>query len=142
MTRVESISPHNLAKDPGPDRNHGPARNTREAANDQCLQVQGEIWRAVTEAGRSDGNLSLRAETRRIAKAFPTSGYSPQDIKDALVFAAVDVGVAVAIAPPAEPSARASAPVIDVRALLRGNRKRTRKIPRKAATLSLQEATV
>lgn len=122
MTSVESTADHN------------PAGSTRQAANDQCLQVQGEIWRAVAAADRR-GNLSLRDETRRIAKAFPASGYSPQDIKDALVFAAVDIGVAIEIAPAAQPSA----PVIDVRALLRGKGRRMRKASRKAAAPALQE---
>jgi hypothetical protein len=97
--------------------------DARIEANDQCLLVQAEVWRAVAEAVRSETSLSLSHQAQRIASAFPASGYSRQDIKDALVFAAVDAGAVVDIAPPARADV-----LIEVKSLIRAaGRLRARK---------------
>jgi hypothetical protein len=89
--------------------------DARAGANDQCLLVQEEIWRAVSEAAGKEASLSLSHQAQRIASAFPASGYSRRDIEDALVFAAVDEGAVVEIGPPA----RAKVPLIEVSSLIR-----------------------
>jgi hypothetical protein len=105
--------------------------------------VQEEIWRVVSEAAQVQASLPLGREARRVANAFPASGYSLKDIEDALVFAAVDEGVVVEARPPV---AR-EVPFIEVRSLLRAaGRLRTKKGGRRekkplAAEAALQAAT-
>lgn len=89
--------------------------DARDEANDQCLLVQDAIWRVVGEAARSQASLSLKNEAQKIASAFPESGFSRDDIKDALVFAAVDEGVVVDVGPPD----RSYVPFIEIRSLIR-----------------------
>ena len=67
---------------------------------EQCVLVQEEIWRAVLDAARGEAPLSLSKAVRKIARGFPAAGFSPRDIADALIFAAVDRGVAVEMANP------------------------------------------
>jgi hypothetical protein len=90
------------------------ADDQRTGVSGQCLLVQEEIWRVVSEAGQAQTSLPLSQEARRIANAFPASGYSLKDIEDALVFAAVDEGVMLEIRPAAR-----EVPFIEVRSLLR-----------------------
>lgn len=117
--------------------------DAKSGANEQCLLVQEEIWRVVSEAGQAATSLPLSQEARRIANASPASGYSLKDIEDALVFAAVDEGVLLEIRPPA---AR-EVPFIEVRSLLRAaGRLRGRRSGRgekkpPAVEASLQAAT-
>ncbi len=91
---------------------------------EQCLLIQDEIWRIVSDAERHDSCLSVTREARNIADAFPASGLSEQNIIDALVFAAVDIGVAVEIAKPAtRPAQRPTIVVPGLLALVGGRRK-------------------
>lgn len=100
----------------------------RVGINDQCLLVQDAIWVAVSEAAVNDKSLPLGDEAHRIARTYPASGYSRQDIEDALVFAAVDEGVAVDI----DSSGLIQHPIADFRALWRGaGRRRTKKARRR-----------
>jgi len=71
--------------------------DSAEAAskNRQCLAVQNEIWRIVNEAARTGSGLTISRRAKSIFRAFPTAGFSVESIGDALVFAAVDAGVAV-----------------------------------------------
>jgi hypothetical protein len=66
---------------------------------EQCLLVQEEIWRVVSDVARTETRLSLEKQARKIAGVFPAADLSPESIVDALVFAAVDFGVAVEPAP-------------------------------------------
>lgn len=101
---------------------------TRAGAHNQCLLVQDAIWQAVSEAARSDTSLALGQQAQSIVRTYPTSGFSRQDIEDALVFAAVDEGVALDIGASAAPGV----PTIEFRSLWRATgRKRYRKIGRK-----------
>jgi hypothetical protein len=68
---------------------------------EQCLLVQDEIWRIVSNAAHSNSRISLGKQARKIASSFPATGFSLQSITDALVFAAVDCGVAFEVATPA-----------------------------------------
>ena len=68
---------------------------------EQCVLVQEEIWRAVLDAARGEAPLSLSKQVRKIARGFPAAGLSTRDIADALVYAAVDRGVAVEVTNPA-----------------------------------------
>ncbi len=68
---------------------------------EQCLLVQDEIWRIVSNAAHSNSRLSLGKQARKIASGYPATGFSLQNITDALVFAAVDCGVAFEVASPA-----------------------------------------
>jgi hypothetical protein len=74
---------------------------------EQCLLVQQEIWRIVTGVSRSKTLLPLAAQARRIAGLFPASGFTKENVADALVFAAVDsgVGVEVRVSPRQQPVA-------------------------------------
>ena len=78
---------------------------------EQCVLVQEEIWRAVLDAARGEAPLSLSKVVRKIARGFPAAGFSTRDIADALVYAAVDRGVAFEI------SSRAPLGVLDVTGL-------------------------
>lgn len=83
-----------------------PAENSvQESAGadeiEQCLLVQQEIWRIVTGASRSQSLLPLAAQAHRIAGLFPASGFTQENIADAIVFAAVDSGAALAVRTPA-----------------------------------------
>jgi hypothetical protein len=103
---------------------------TKAGANNQCLLVQDAIWQAVSEVARSDTSLALGQQAQSIAKTYPTSGFSRQDIEDALVFAAIDEGVAVDVSP----SKSQDDPIIEFRSLWRAaGRKRQRKSGRKRA---------
>ena len=75
---------------------------------EQCLLVQDEIWRIVADAARSGSRLSLGKQARRIAGNYPAAGLALQSIMDALVYAAVDCGVAFEVA------GSAARPTIDV----------------------------
>jgi hypothetical protein len=110
----------------------------RIGVDDQCLHVQGAIWVTVSEAAVNDKSLSLGDEAKRIARAHPASGYSRQDIEDALVFAAVDEGVAFDIAS----SDSMHDPIADFRSLWRGaGRRRTKKGRRRRARSGARTAT-
>ncbi len=81
-----------------------PVKNRAEGSSipiEQCLLVQDEIWRIVSNAARSKARLSLSKQAQKIAGGYPAAGLSPQTIADALVYAAVDCGVAFEIARPA-----------------------------------------
>jgi hypothetical protein len=67
---------------------------------EQCVLVQEEVWRAVLDAARSDAPLSLGKQVRKIARGLPAAGFSARDIADALIYAAVDRGVAVEVTKP------------------------------------------
>jgi hypothetical protein len=96
----------------------------RVGVNDQCLLVQDAIWVTVSEAAVNDRSLALGDEAQRIARTHPASGYSRQDIEDALVFAAVDEGVAVDI----DSASLIQDPIADFRSLWRGGAlRRTKK---------------
>jgi hypothetical protein len=58
------------------------------------MLVQQEIWRIVSEAARTGSRVALKFEAQRIAKNHPGVGFSEQAVTDALVYAAVDTGVA------------------------------------------------
>jgi hypothetical protein len=91
--------------------------------------VQDAIWVAVSEAAVNDKSLPLGDEAHRIARAYPASGYSRQDIEDALVFAAVDEGVVVDMGL----SGPMQDPIAEFRSLWRGaGRRRTKKARRRA----------
>ena len=77
---------------------------------EQCVLVQDEVWRIVSEAARDGARLSLSRQAKAIAKAFPDAGVTSDLVADALVFAAVDRGVAI--------EARRSMPAIDVPGIL------------------------
>ncbi len=62
---------------------------------EQCLLVQEEIWRAVSDAAREESPLSLARQVRKIVRGLPAAGFSTRDIADALVYAAVERGVVV-----------------------------------------------
>jgi hypothetical protein len=78
---------------------------------EQCLLVQDEIWRIVSEAARTGARLSLKKQAEKIGSGFQSAGFSYEGIADALVFAAVDCGVAFEVALPA------SRPALDMPAL-------------------------
>ena len=61
---------------------------------EHCLPIQDEIWRIVLNAGRLQTPLSLAEQSRKIAAMFPSAKLTPAQVADALVFAAVDAGVA------------------------------------------------
>jgi hypothetical protein len=82
---------------------------------EEHLFVQDEVWRVVSEASEGNASIALTQQAQRIARKFPRSGLSEQHIKDALVFAAVDGGVALEIAP----AIRADVPFIEVSSLIR-----------------------
>jgi hypothetical protein len=84
-------------------------------SDSEDLIVQEEIWRVVSEASQGNGGIALTRQAQRISRKFPRSGFSEQHIKDALVFAAVDQGVALEIAP----AVRADVPFIEVSSLIR-----------------------
>ena len=71
--------------------------DSAEAAsvNRQCLAVQNEIWLIVKEAARTESGLAITRRAKSIFRAFPTAGFSVESIGDAMVFAAVDAGVAI-----------------------------------------------
>jgi hypothetical protein len=127
VTSVSSVSSQNTIDD------------ARTGANKQCLLVQAEIWRVISEAARKNASLSLSRQAQRIASTFPESGYSRADIADALVFAAVDEGVVL----DAVPTARAEVPFIEVKSLLRAaGRLRTRRGGRAKKQLQNGEAAL
>jgi hypothetical protein len=68
---------------------------------EQCLLVQDEIWRIISEAARTGTRLSLNKQSEKIASGYSAAGFSPENIADALVFAAVDCGVAFEVPLPA-----------------------------------------
>ncbi len=103
MTSVSSVSSSNGHAEAG------------SSAGDQGLLVQAAIWRAVGEAARSGAGLSLSDEAQKIADAFPESGFSSSDIKDALVFAAVDEGAVLEVGRPQ----RGYVPFIEMRSMIR-----------------------
>jgi hypothetical protein len=83
-----------------------PTTNTAEApeagvAVEQCLLVQEEIWRIVSDVAQTDSRLSLGQHAQKVAGAFPGAGLSPTSIADALVYAAVDFGVPIEVKSPA-----------------------------------------
>ncbi len=61
---------------------------------EQSLLVQEEIWRIVSDAAETGSRLSLARTAQKIASDFPTAELSPVAITDALVFAAIEAGVA------------------------------------------------
>jgi hypothetical protein len=65
------------------------------ASHEQCLLIQDEIWRVVADAERSGGSICATTAVQKIEGAFASSGLSGRDIADALIYAAVDAGVAV-----------------------------------------------
>lgn len=77
-----------------------PADNRSEAetsgrSEPEYLLVQKSVWRAVEEAAGNEASIPILKTAGEIGNAFPKSGLSARDIADALVFAAVDAGVAV-----------------------------------------------
>jgi hypothetical protein len=69
----------------------------REAkvSQEQCLLIQEEIWRVVANAEQTGASICAGAVARKIETVFSASGLSSRDIADALIYAAVDAGVAV-----------------------------------------------
>ena len=76
--------------------------------NKDCLLVQEGVWRAVEEAAGKGASIAVLKVAEEIGGAFPRSGLSTRDIADALVFAAVDAGVAVERPVPRIPQVRLS----------------------------------
>ncbi len=79
-----------------------PTSNTAESSEagvavEQCLLVQEEIWRIVSDVAQTDSRLSLEQHAQKVAGAFPGAGLSPTSIADALVYAAVDFGVPIEV---------------------------------------------
>jgi hypothetical protein len=89
--------------------------DTRRDAEDQCRLVEDAIWRVVGEAAESETSLSVNEQAQKIVSTFPESGFSRDDIKDALVLAAIDAGAVVAVAPPD----RSYVPFIEIRSMIR-----------------------
>ena len=95
------------------------------APHEQCLRVQDEIWRVVSEAAESGASVAAGSHAARIAGKFRQAGLAPQAIVDAIVYAAVDAGVALELQPsPARP-APAKRPRFSL-AALRGSRPENR----------------
>jgi hypothetical protein len=86
---------------------------------EQCLLVQDEIWRVVSEAASNGVRLSLSGVAQKIASAFPAAGLTLQNVADALVYAAIEYGVAFEPRPKPvrQPTVR-NVPSIDVPGLL------------------------
>ena len=61
----------------------------------EFLRVQESVWRMVQAAYESGSSLVVVNAATEIGKAHPNAGLSDRDIADALVFAAVDHGVAI-----------------------------------------------
>ncbi len=72
-----------------------------EISIEQCLLVQDEIWRIVSNAARTEACLPLWKQAQKIAGGFPAADVSLQSIADALVYAAIDRGVAIEVVTPA-----------------------------------------
>ena len=66
-----------------------------EVLQEQCLLIQEEIWRVVADAERRGASICAGTVARNIESAFSASGLSSRHIADAVIYAAVDAGVAV-----------------------------------------------
>ena len=66
-----------------------------EVSQEQCLLIQEEIWRVVADAERSGSSICAGAVAQRIESVFSASGLSGRNIADAVIYAAVDAGVAI-----------------------------------------------
>jgi len=97
----------------------------RIAPHEQCLRVQDEIWRVVSEAVESGASVAAGSHAARIAAKFRESGLAPRAIVDALVYAAVDAGVALEMQPSRARPAPAKRPRFSL-AALRGSRPENR----------------
>ena len=96
------------------------------APHEQCLRVQDEIWRVVSEAVESGASVAAGSHAARIAGKFRESGLAPRAIVDALVYAAVDAGVALEMQPPASRQAMPAKHARFSLAALRGSRPENR----------------
>jgi hypothetical protein len=86
----------------------------------QCLLVQQEIWRVVSEAAKSGLTFSPREQAERIAAEFPAAGFSSTNLADALVYAALECDLVCAPRPTVR---RQRPPIVDLIALVGGRRK-------------------
>jgi hypothetical protein len=93
MSRALSTQAELLAKESGTG-----------APIEQCMLVQQEIWRIVSEAARRGARIGLKQEAERIAREFPAEGFTVASVADAIVYAAVDCGVTFETRPKSRPT--------------------------------------
>ena len=80
---------------PADNRSSKQVSQEPEVSQEQCLLIQEEIWRVVADAERNGSSICAGAVAQRIESVFSASGLSSRNITDAVIYAAVDAGVAV-----------------------------------------------